>query len=285
MTADLKGGDEAAPGGDDRARPRPRPRLRWPVVAATTAARRTLADPNGLLATGIFYLIATGVVGSLWRAAAAGAPGGELVGYDARAFTWYIAISEVAMMALPFRMVELIGDDIASGAVASDMLRPAPVVGVRIATSVGGALPRVAVLAAFGSLMSMLVVGAPASAAGLALAVPSLVLAVLVNVAGQHAVAAASFWLRDAKSTWFVYQKLILVLGGVLLPLQVMPEWLERVAAALPFAAMAYAPARLASGHVEPELLLVQAAWGVVMVAAAAWVFGAGERRLQAVGG
>jgi ABC-2 type transport system permease protein len=107
----------------------------------------------------------------------------------------------------------------------------------------------------------------------------------VANVAGQHAVAAASFWLRDAKSTWFVYQKFILILGGVLLPLQVMPEWLERVALALPFSAMSHAPARLASGHVEPYLLVTQAAWGLVLLAVAAWAFAAGERRLQAVGG
>ena len=36
------------------------------------------------------------------------------------------------------------------------------------------------------------------------------------------------------------------------------PDWLERIASMLPFQAMAYAPARLASGHVEPALLLDQ---------------------------
>jgi ABC-2 type transport system permease protein len=258
---------------------------RWVGVAVATAARRTLADPNGLLATALFYLIATVTVGSLWRAVAGTSPGGELVGYDARAFTWYIAVSEVAMMALPFRLVEVIGDDIGSGEVAADMLRPVPVVGVRLATTVGAALPRVVTVGVVGAVASLLVVGAPPSAAGLALAVPAAVLAVAVNAAAQHAVAAAAFWLRDAKSTWFVYQKLVLIFGGVLLPLQVMPEWLERVALALPFSSMAYAPARLASGHVEPLLLVVQAAWALVMVVAATATFAAGERRLQAVGG
>jgi ABC-2 type transport system permease protein len=258
---------------------------RWVGVAVATAARRTLADPNGLLATALFYVIATATVGALWRAVASASPGGELVGYDARAFTWYIAVSEVAMMALPFRLVEVIGDDVGSGAVAADMLRPAPVVGVRLATTVGAALPRVVTVGVVGAVASAVVVGAPPEAAGLALAVPSVLLALVVNAAAQHAVAAAAFWLRDAKSMWFVYQKLVLIFGGVLLPLQVMPEWLERIALALPFSSMAYAPARLASGHVEPVLLVTQAGWAVVMVVAATAAFAAGERRLQAVGG
>jgi hypothetical protein len=44
-------------------------------------------------------------------------------------------------------------------------------------------------------------------------------------------------------------------------------------------------PGRLASGHAEPELLLVQLGWVAVLAAAAVAAFAAGERRLQAVGG
>ena len=60
---------------------------------------------------------------------------------------------------------------------------------------------------------------------------------------------------------------------------------LADIARVLPFAAMAYAPARLASGHVEPELLALQAGWLVVLLGCAVGVFAAGERRLEVVGG
>jgi ABC-2 type transport system permease protein len=71
----------------------------------------------------------------------------------------------------------------------------------------------------------------------------------------------------------------------MLLPLEVLPHGIERVAKLLPFMAMSYAPARLASGHFEPALLLVQLGWLVVLSAVAVAVFAAGERRLQVVGG
>jgi ABC-type uncharacterized transport system permease subunit len=48
---------------------------------------------------------------------------------------------------------------------------------------------------------------------------------------------------------------------------------------------MAYVPARLASGHVEPRLLGEQLAWLAVLAVVAAAAFRAGERRLQVVGG
>ena len=119
----------------------------------------------------------------------------------------------------------------------------------------------------------------------LLLAVPALVLGVACNLAAQHAFAAAAFWIRDARSTWFLYQKFVFILGGMLLPLEVLPDWLHRIAVVLPFATMAYAPARLASGHVEPTLLLAQVGWLAALCLAAGAAFAAGERRLQVVGG
>jgi ABC-2 type transport system permease protein len=111
------------------------------------------------------------------------------------------------------------------------------------------------------------------------------VLAITCNVVAQHAVASVAFWVRDIRAVWFIYQKLVFVLGGMILPLQVLPSALEHTALALPFMAMAYAPSRLASGHVEPWLLLVQLGWLAVLGLAASYAFGRGERRLQVVGG
>jgi ABC-2 type transport system permease protein len=156
---------------------------------------------------------------------------------------------------------------------------------VRLAAEVGRSTARLAVLLVPGATYAWVVVGPPPSTAGALLALPALVLAVAANLGLQHALAGSAFWLRDTRATWFLYQKLVFLLGGMLLPLQVLPGVLYGLAMALPFMAMAYAPARLASGHVEPWLLIVQAGWLVVLVAGAAAVFAAGQRRLQVVGG
>ena len=97
--------------------------------------------------------------------------------------------------------------------------------------------------------------------------------------------AAIAFWIRDAGSVWFLYMKAVFILGGMIIPLELLPQAVERIAMVLPFAAMAYAPARLAAGFWEPELLLVQVVWIGVLAVVAAAAFRAGERRLQVVGG
>jgi ABC-2 type transport system permease protein len=242
------------------------------VVPADVAGRRLLADRHVLGVGALFYLLVTAILISLWRAAAG--EHGDVAGYSALALTWYIG-----------RMIEYIGTDIGSGAVSVEMLRPAPVVLVRLVAELGRGLVFLAVLVVPGAALGWLVGGAPPSSVGALLAVPSLVLAIAANISIQHAIAGSAFWLRDTRAMWFLYLKLVYVLGGMLLPLEVFPEGLRRVAMALPFMAMAYAPARLASGHVEPWLLLVQAGWLVALVALAVWVFARGQRRLQVVGG
>lgn len=252
-------------------------------VPAEIAGRRVLADRDGLVVTTLFYLIVSGVLASLWRAATG--PHGDVAGYSGDALTWYIVTSEAAVCALNIRLIEEVGDEIGSGAVAVEMLRPLPVVAVRLAVEIGRGLGRLAVLLVPGALLALLIAGPPPVAGGTVLAVPALVLAIMANLALQYVLAGAAFWLRDTKATWFLYQKLVFILGGMLLPLEVLPGALRDTAFHLPFLAMAYAPARLAAGHVEPSLLLVQAAWLVVLGAAAAAVFSLGQRRLQVVGG
>lgn len=251
--------------------------------AAATSARRIVSSPAALGTVAVFYLMVTVVLSTLWSAAAE-SRGGSVVGYSAAALVWYIATTEATVNALPFRLIEEIGTDITSGRVETELLRPTPVVLVRLATELGVVLPRLAVCVVAGTGLALLRVGPPPSLGATVLAVPALVLAVAGNLAAHHAFAAAAFWLRDTRSAWFLYQKLIFVLGGMLLPLEVLPRPLEITAKVLPFAAFAYAPGRLASGHVEPWWLLVQAGWLVAMVLAAALVFRAGEGRLMRVG-
>ena len=249
-----------------------------------TAALRVLAERGGLALTIVFYVLVTTVLASLWRAAV-GANGGSVAGYSIVAITWYVAMTEATTVAMRQRLISEVGRDIGSGAIAVELLRPAPVLGVRLAGELGQVVPRLAACVLTGAALSVITAGPPPQAAALALAGPSLVLAVACNVAAQYAFAGVAFWLRDAGSAWFLYQKLVFILGGMLIPLEALPDWLQRIATVLPFRAMSYAPARLASGHFEPVLLVEQVGWLALLLAGATAVFRAGERRLQVVGG
>jgi ABC-2 type transport system permease protein len=252
-------------------------------VPAEVSARSVLADRGGVVVPAVFYLLVSGVLSALWRAAAG--EHGSIAGYSATELTWYVVTSEAAICALDILLIERVGDDVGRGAVAVEMLRPAPVVAVRLAVEFGRGTARLVVLVVPGATLAWLTVGSPPRPSTLLPVAPSLALAMAANLCLQHVVAAASFWVRDARATWFIYQKFIFILGGMLLPLEVPPGGLRGIALHLPFMAMAYALARLASGHLEPALLLAQVGWLVVLAALAVGVFAAGQRRLQVVGG
>ena len=253
-------------------------------ITLTTSARRVAAERGGTLFTIAFYVLVTAVISGLWRAAAA-ARGGAIAGYSGVALTWYLATSEGVTISMNPRLIADIGADVASGTIAVELLRPASVLAHRVATEMGRVLPRLVVCATVGVVLAFVIGGPAPDLPALGLAAPSMVLAVGCNVVAQHAFASAAFWLRDTGATWFLYQKLVFIVGGMLLPLETLPGWLHRTASVLPFQAMAYAPARLASGQWEPHLLLQQVGWMAVLAVVAIAVFGAGERRLQVVGG
>jgi ABC-2 type transport system permease protein len=245
---------------------------------------RTLRSPGDLAVRVGFFAIILVVMSALWGAATS-AHGGHLDGYTHASLLWYVLAAQTAVLGVRPRSVEEIGDEIGGGTIAIQMLRPVSVVGLRMAVDLGEACARLAAAFPAGALLTWLFAGRPPSWAGVALSVPSVVLAAWANIASSHAFGGIAFWLLDAKSTWFVYQKLVFLPGGMLIPLEILPRPLEVASLALPFATMAYAPGRIASGDVDPLLLVWQAGWLAALLALAAAVFAAGERRLQVMGG
>lgn len=249
------------------------------VEAFTAQIRIYRRSPAALVVHGVFYLMVASVLSGLWRVAVT-ATGGTMVGYDPTAVVWYIATTEAAILGVRARLIEDEGDEIVTGRIELDLLRPASVFPLKFAAQLGETAPKLVCNVAFGVIWAWFFGGAAPNGPRLALAGLALVLAVMVNIAAQLATVTLSFWLRDVRSTWFLYQKLVFVLGGMLLPLEVLPSAVESVAKALPFMAMAYVPGRLAAGYGDWSLLGLQVLWLAVMVATGTIGYRAGAARM-----
>jgi ABC-2 type transport system permease protein len=258
--------------------------MRAYVAGFDRGFRRTVADPGDMAVRVGFFGIILVVMAALWRAAV-DAHGGSIEGYDMNALLWYVFAAQTAVLGVRPRSVEEIGDEIGSGAIAIQMLRPVSVVGMRMSIELGEAGARLLAALIGGGLLTWWFAGRPPSFAALALAIPAVALGCAANIASQHAFGAVAFWLLDAKSSWFFYQKLVFLPGGMLIPLELLPHPLELASRLLPFATMAYVPGRIASGDADPMLLVWQLGWLAGLTAMAVAAFAAGERRLQVVGG
>jgi ABC-2 type transport system permease protein len=263
--------------------PARRPQPSSAAVAGATWSTRVLgylASPSQLVFNTLVYLTVVGALSGLWKVAVEAA-GGEMVGYSALAIVWYITATEVAIMATPPRVIEDESNLILDGSVETDLLRPIDLFVVHVTNWIGESSPRFLACVGAGLIWALWFGGTPASWSPVLLAGVSLVLAIVFNIVAQVTVATSAFWVRDAKGAWFLYQKLVFVVGGMLLPLEVLPAAVERAARVLPFMAMAYAPGRLAAGFLEPSLLLIQVAWLAVFLVCGALLYRRGLNRLR----
>jgi ABC-2 type transport system permease protein len=95
-----------------------------------------------------------------------------------------------------------------------------------------------------GSLVWFLV-GPPPSVWGWPMVVIIFLGAAIINFSISAMIGLTSFVVEDVTAFQWIYQKLAFILGGLLIPIDFYPQWLQVICKALPFSSMTYAPARL----------------------------------------
>jgi ABC-2 type transport system permease protein len=97
-----------------------------------------------------------------------------------------------------------------------------------------------------------------------------------------------SFWLSDATPLYWVASKLMFILGGLMLPLELYPRWLQLIAACTPFPSLLAGPGSFVL-H-EPDSLawrlgLQLCFWALVLFGLVELLFRRAVRALQVGGG
>ncbi len=125
---------------------------------------------------------------------------------------------------------------------AEPAVQPAPIPGRRRRGRLRGAHRRE--LAAGGAVVWLLA-GPPPGLGGWPLVAVAVAAGWAIDFCISALIGLSAFVVEDVTAFQWVYHKLVLVLGGVLIPLDFMPGWLRSVSLALPFAYTTYVPARL----------------------------------------
>jgi ABC-2 type transport system permease protein len=255
------------------------------TALAGASARRTLGARAELLVRSAFLGLILFIFSRLWavvlaRGTATGAGTAELI--------WYLAVTEWCVLSIPaiFLVIER---DVRSGDVACQLVRPISYVGARLAEAFGEAAVRLLVLAPAAAAAAWLFAGTlPPNPSGLLLAPPLVALSSVLAVLFVTAIGLSAVWIVDTSPMMWVWQKLLFVLGGLMLPLELYPGWLRAIAHWSPFSAMLWGPGRTsfgwAPGHaVETGCTL--AAWSVALALALAWLDRRARARLTVHGG
>jgi ABC-2 type transport system permease protein len=244
---------------------------------AALGLRQARAEPGELLGRVVFFVLILGVFSAVWRAVA---DAGGSVQRDPREMLWYLAITEWVVMSAPMVWLQM-EEDIRRGDVAYQIARPASWLGARLAHGLGALAVRAPVLLVVACTVAWLYAGPPARPAGLVVAIAFGLMAAIVMTLFHVAIGVVAFWLGDVAPAFWIWQKLLFVLGGLLLPLQFYPELFVRVARLTPFPAFLAGPASLAT-H-EPLMHAGVLALTLALWAAFGWVIarGAFERAVR----
>jgi ABC-2 type transport system permease protein len=132
-----------------------------------------------------------------------------------------------------------------SGEVAYRLGKPYNYVLYLAADYLGEWFARFSLSIAIASGLALLFVGPiPFTAQGLASTLVLLAGAVALDFTFAAAISLLAFWVEDTSSIYLIYRRLVMLLGGMMIPLDVFPEPLSSIASALPFAYIVYGPAR-----------------------------------------
>lgn len=117
----------------------------------------------------------------------------------------------------------------------------------------------------------------------------SVVLATLVGFAIRFLSNLSTFWLFDNRGTDQLVTFIVMFFGGLLLPINLFPPWLEAIARALPFASMIQLPAEIYLGtHSGTAIVAVlgqQLLWAVVLMGVGRMLLSTATRRVVIQGG
>jgi ABC-2 type transport system permease protein len=247
-----------------------------------------LAYPGELWLRTIFLVLIMFIFSSLWHTTYGELGRATVGGFTLTEMLWYLAITESLILSRPRDSLR-IDEEVRTGDLAYALVRPYSFVCFRYAQMLGERLVRLGVnLAVALPLAFLFSRGIGLDRQGLLPGAAIVLGAITIDYLLVLAICLLAFWVEDTASFLFVYDRLLMILGGMLLPISLFPDRLEAIARALPFSAVVYAPA-LVLVQFEPGLVvqvaLRQGAALVVATVLAVAVFRLGVRRIHTNGG
>ena len=186
-----------------------------------------------------FFAIVLGVFTSLWRAVEdAGMPIAAVPG----GLVWYLAATEWIVLSVP--LVHLhVQESIRRGDVVCQLGRPISFVGAALAEGLGALALRLMVLAGPAFALAWWFTGVMPPLHAFVAVIPFGLAAAILLTALHLGIGLLAFWLQDVAPIYWVFQKLMFVLGGLMLPIQLYPEVVQRIASWTPFPSILAGPA------------------------------------------
>ncbi len=226
----------------------------------------------------------------LWAAIAASDPG-----LPREQLVTYVVLGQVFSFtrvgAVQRRILYRVSGGITTGGIATDLARPVDYQALQLGESLGMFVAEMILtnLPAYLVVVWLFGIALPVSSEAAWGFAASLGAGFVLSFAFQFLLVMASFWTYSVRGVMRAQKAVIDLFGGAIIPLSLLPGWLQNIALVLPFQGMAYTPLSIYTGAIHGAdigwALLGQVIWAVALIGLTRLIWLRGFRRIVIQGG
>jgi ABC-2 type transport system permease protein len=218
--------------------------LKYGAITQTNLQNQ-LAYVWDALGRAVFIILIMFIFVQLWTAVYESQGTQEIAGLTLADTIWYFLIAEMVELG-KFRHDQRISEEVKDGSIAYTLSRPYNYLSYHFFNGLGETVIKMVLIFLLGLPIVLLNAGLPSLTLQ---SVPAILLvlflALVLDFCMASSIGLLAFVTEDTFSFRLIYQKLMFILGGLLIPLDFLPMWLQRIARLLPFSQVTYAPAKL----------------------------------------
>lgn len=218
--------------------------LKYGAITQTNLQNQ-LAYVWDALGRAVFIILIMFIFVQLWTAVYESQGAEVIAGLTLADTIWYFLIAEMIELG-KFRHDQRISEEVKDGSIAYTLSRPYNYLAYHFFNGLGESVVKMVLIFLLGMPIVLLNAGLPSlTLQSLPAILLVLFLALVLDFCMASSIGLLAFVTEDTFSFRLIYQKLMFILGGLLIPLDFLPAWLQRIARLLPFSQVTYAPAKL----------------------------------------
>lgn len=198
------------------------------------------------LSKNLFFVFIMFIYLMLWKNIY-GQKGSSLGGLTINKMIWYLVVTELVTLSRT-DIHSQVNEDVKTGNIAYLLNKPYNYVMYCYSYFLGEIGVKLLTNAIAGIAIGLIYVG-PLEGFNIA-HLPFIILSILAGCTIHFFIyiilALTSFWFEENSAFFWIYSKLVFTLGGMLMPIDLFPKWLQSISKYLPFAYVTYVPGKLA---------------------------------------
>ena len=237
----------------------------------------------------IGYFIMLFILFNLWKYLYSD-PNELINGYNMNQMTWYVIITEILWMTLGGRkLCNKISQDVKTGNITYNINKPYNYIGYCLSTHLGDIFVKGFIYTLLGMLTGLLFLGSFPNITFINIGVVLItsILATIISILLITSIGLISFFIEDSGPLYWVYSKIILVLGTTF-PIEYFPGIVQKILNFSPVYVVSYGPAKLFvdfSWDKAISIILAQVIYIVIAYSICNLIYKRGVKRINVNGG